>query len=230
MKAYRSQEFKLIVTSGPTREWIDPVRYISNPSSGRTGYELARIGKSLFREVVYIAGYTEKPYKEVPEVKNISVDTTESMAEAVFNELEDNTLLIMAAAPADYTPADVYTQKIKKSEEEVIIRLKPTIDILKTIGTEKQKNYQKLLLVGFAAETNHLEVYAKEKLEKKNIHFICANQVYKTHMGFGDNENTVYIFDRWNQTHKIGPLKKDKVCMEIFHYLNQRISEIFDKI
>ncbi|GIX41296.1 MAG: DNA/pantothenate metabolism flavoprotein [Leptospiraceae bacterium] len=227
---YNPHYFKLIVTSGPTREWIDPVRFISNPSSGKTGYFLAKKGLNYYREVVYIAGYAEKEYKNVEKAKNISVDTTNSMAEAVFNELEDYTILIMAAAPADYTPKLTSNIKLKKQEEEKVLHLMPTIDILKTVGTQKISLYNKLILIGFAAETNHVREYALEKLNKKNAHFICANQVFKNQSGFGNIENTIVIYDKWNQEKKIGPYPKEILCDKIIEYLNQRIAEVFDRI
>ena len=230
MKAFNPKDFKLIITSGSTREWIDPVRFISNPSSGKTGFLLAQEGVNIYRETVYIAGYTEKEFKSVKKAKNISVDNTESMAEAVFQELDHNTILIMAAAPADYTPKITSDIKIKKQEKEVLLTLIPTIDILKTIGNQKLSHYNKLILVGFAAETNHIKEHAIEKLNKKNAHFICANQVYKSQAGFGHVDNAVVIFDKWNQEITIGPISKDVLCKKILEYLNQRIAEVFDRI
>jgi phosphopantothenoylcysteine decarboxylase/phosphopantothenate--cysteine ligase len=230
MKAFNPKDFKLIVTSGPTREWIDPVRFISNPSSGKTGFLLAQEGVGIYRETVYIAGYTEKEFKSVKNAKNISVDNTESMAEAVFQELDHHSILIMAAAPADYTPKITSDIKIKKQEKEVVITLIPTIDILKTIGNQKLPHYNKLILVGFAAETNQIKEHAIEKLNKKNAHFICANQVYKSQAGFGHVDNAVVIFDKWNQEKTIGPISKEILCKKIIEYLNQRIAEVFDRI
>ncbi len=227
---YDYKNFRLIVTSGPTREWIDPVRFISNPSSGKIAYYIAHHGLGLFKEVIYIAGYTDRNYKVLNGAKNISVDTTNSMAEAVFNELQDQTMLIMAAAPADYTPEEFQKEKIKKNDQEVILRLRPTIDILKTIGIEKQKKYQKLILVGFAAETYNLKEHSLEKLKKKNIHFICGNQVYKNEHGFGDNVTTVYIYDKWGGEVSIGPEKKEEVGSKILDYINNRLAEIYDQI
>jgi len=230
MKAFNPKDFKLIVTSGSTREWIDPVRFISNPSSGKTGFLLAQEGVDIYRETVYIAGYTEKEFKSVNNAKNISVDNTESMAEAVFQELDHHSILIMAAAPADYTPKITSDIKIKKQEKEVVITLIPTIDILKTIGNQKLPHYNKLILVGFAAETNQIKEHAIEKLNKKNAHFICANQVYKSQTGFGHVDNAVVIFDKWNQEKTIGPIPKEFLCKKIIEYLNQRIAEVFDRI
>lgn len=229
-KKYDSKDFRLIVTSGPTREWIDPVRFISNPSSGKIAYYIANYGLNLFKEVIYIAGYTDHFYKFVSGAKNISVDTTNSMAEAVFNELQNQTLLIMAAAPADYTPSEFVNEKIKKNHQETVLHLKPTIDILKTIGLEKQKEYHKLILVGFAAETHNLMEYALEKLKKKNIHFICGNQVFKNEYGFGENVTTVHVYDKWGGEISIGPIKKELIGSKILDYINNRLTEIYDEI
>jgi phosphopantothenoylcysteine decarboxylase/phosphopantothenate--cysteine ligase len=227
---YNPKNFKLIVTSGPTREWIDPVRFISNPSSGKTGYLIAKNGINIFRSTVYISGYTDKEYKNIENAINISVDTTNSMAEAVFKELEDYTILIMAAAPADYMPKSTYDVKLKKQEKELVLPLLPTIDILKTIGTEKLSQYYKLILVGFAAETNQIKEHAIEKLNKKNAHFICANKVFKNELGFGEVENIVLIYDKWNKEKEIGPYPKETLCKKILEYLNQRIAEVYDRI
>ncbi len=229
-KIFNPKEFQLVITSGPTREWLDPVRFISNPSTGITGYFLAKFGLEIYKNVTYIAGYTTEQFKNVLGANNISVDNTQSMANAVFKELKDNTILIMAAAPADFTPSYYSEKKIKKNSEDQILVLKPTIDILKTIGIEKQKNYKNLILVGFAAETDNIKNHALEKLEKKNIHFVCANQVYKTQKGFSSLENTIYIYDRWGGEVIIGPDSKEIICKKILEYLNKRITEIFDRV
>ncbi len=224
------KQFKVIVTAGPTREWIDPVRYISNPSSGKTGYELAKKCIAYFREVVYIHGPVCKEYTEISNTKTISVTTTQDMANAVFKEIDNYTILIMSAAPADYKIKNIYYEKIKKSNENLTLELEPTIDILHTIGNTLLKNYKKLILVGFAAETHNLEEYAKEKLIKKNLHFICGNYVYKEQNGFGDIKNEIIIFDKWNDQQRIRLAEKQKLAEEILNFLILKITDVWYKI
>lgn len=224
------KDFRIIITSGPTREWIDPVRFISNPSSGKTGFELAKQSIPLFKEVIYISGAVYPQYQTVQNAKNVSVITTQEMAKAVFKELSDYSILIMSAAPADYTVKNISEEKIKKKEDKIMIELHPTIDILKTIGNSMLNQYKKLILVGFAAETHNIENYAKEKLIKKNIHFICANYVYKNQSGFGNIENQILIFDKWNGKNEIPLSNKEEIAKKILEYLIQKIAEFWNRI
>lgn len=224
------KQIKVIVTAGPTREWIDPVRFISNPSSGKTGYELAKKSLIYFKEVVYIHGPVCQKYREIANTKNIPVTTTQDMAEAVFKELENHTMLIMSAAPADYKIRNISNEKIKKKAENILIELEPTIDILSTIGNSLLKNYEKLILVGFAAETHNLEQYAKEKLIKKNIHFICGNYVYKDQNGFGNVKNEIQIFDKWNEQKKIPLANKEEIAEKILDFLIHKTAEVWNKL
>ncbi|MFN3603685.1 MAG: phosphopantothenoylcysteine decarboxylase [Leptonema sp. (in: bacteria)] len=229
-KTFNPKKFKIIITAGPTREWIDPVRFISNPASGKTGFELAKQSLFYFKEVVYITGAVYPEYKNVKEAKNLYVDSTQEMGETVFKELKDDCILIMSAAPADYTVKKVSEKKIKKSESTITIELIPTIDILKTIGTSLSKQYKKLILVGFAAETHDLEENAKEKLKKKNIHFICANHVYKNQSGFGNLENQIIIFDKWNGKNIIPLANKEELARKILEFIIEKITEVWDQI
>ncbi len=224
------EQYRLIVTSGGTREWIDPVRFISNPSTGKMGFFLAKEGLNYFKEVIYIAGNTEKEYRIVKNAINYHTDTTNEMAQKVFSLLKDYTILIMSAAPADYTPVLASNEKIKKQNQEITLQLKPTIDILKTIGNQYHSKFKNIILIGFAAETQNLESYIKEKMNSKNCHFICGNIVYKNQKGFGDNQNQIYIFDKWNEMKSFGPLPKEEIAKEILKYLILRISDVYDKI
>lgn len=219
-----AQEYRLIIVSGPTREWIDPVRFLSNASSGRTGWHLATHGKDYFRDVTYISGPVADRFQKVAGVTNIQVETTADMARAVQNEVSDRAVLIMAAAPADYTPEQLSPHKIKKSgNENITLKLKPTTDILKSLiplSTELKSFYR----IGFAAETENIEDYAGRKLQEKNLDFICANAVYQSQTGFGDTENTLIVFDRSLTAHIIGPHDKETLTRKLIDYIIHKLS------
>ncbi len=220
------KDFKLIVTSGPTREWIDPVRFISNPSTGQTGWELARNGISRFREVVYICGPAHRDYCQVPGARNISVITTEELAQAVQSEVDSRCLLIMAAAPADFTPANPGAQKIKKTGSEgMTLELKPTTDVLISVS---ELDYPNFFRVGFAAETTDIREHALEKMERKKLHFVCANRVYREEVGFGSHENTLFVLDREGREETVGPCSKDLLAQNLLDYLILRMQTLSD--
>lgn len=222
MSEYIFSNMRLVVAAGPTREWLDPVRYLTNASSGKTGWEIARNGLQRFAEVVYIAGQCDMPYRSVDGAINISVDTTSDMAEAVRKMLCENCLLIMAAAPADYTPVAPASSKIKKQpgEELRTIELKPTIDILKSVGEDCPP---RCIRVGFAAETDNMKAHALDKLRRKNAHFICGNEVYRDQSGFGEVQNTLHLFDRAGEETVIGPMTKDRLAPTLLDELERRL-------
>lgn len=208
---------KIVVTSGPTREWIDPVRYITNPSSGKTGYYLAIAALSEFSEVVYIAGATQERYKSVPGARTLPVETTEEMAAAVEAEIGPETLLFMAAAPSDFRIAHPSNHKIKKEKpESFTLELAPNPDILVQIRDRKFENFYR---VGFAAETDNLIENAREKLKRKNLDFICANSVDRSRKGFGENENRLIVIDRSLKQKEIGPLEKEALATALFQWI-----------
>ena len=216
-------ELRLLVASGPPREWLDPVRFISNPSTGRTGWSLATLGLDRFREVVFVSGPGLRQYGSVDGAHNVAVDTTEEMMNAVHDHLADQTLLIMSAAPADYTPAEPRDKKMKKVPgDPLTLTLKPTSDILKSIIPLADR-YKQLYRVGFAAETNNVREYAARKLREKQLDFICANEVYKGQRGFGENENSLLVIDKSDDSMKLGPGDKEDLARELLNYLIQRI-------
>ncbi|MDU5083141.1 bifunctional phosphopantothenoylcysteine decarboxylase/phosphopantothenate--cysteine ligase CoaBC [uncultured Tissierella sp.] len=183
---------KIVVTAGPTIEPLDPVRYMTNHSSGKMGYSIAKEAVSRGAEVVLISGHTSiTPPKEVELVK---VKTTEDMLKAVAKHFNSCDVLIKSAAPVDYKPETVSPIKIKKKEneeDELIIKYVKNPDIAAYFG--KQKKHQ--VMVGFAAETDDLDKYALEKLKKKNFDFIVANDVTKEGAGFDVDTNIVTIID-----------------------------------
>ncbi len=170
---------RVVITAGPTREYIDPVRFISNPSTGLMGYTLAGRAARRGAEVLLISGPTS--LYPPPGVELKSVVTAEEMAGAVKDALPGADVLVMAAAVADYRPADVATRKMKKSEGVPQIRLEPTEDILKAVSGKKGS----CLLVGFAAETDDVIENARGKLEDKKLDLMVANKVDAPDSGFG---------------------------------------------
>jgi len=175
---------RIIITAGGTREYIDPVRFISNASSGRMGYALARVGLKAGHKVTLIAAPTHQ--KPPAEAKLINVETAAQMFDAVKKHFNRCDCLIMAAAVADYTPAHRAGTKIKKTGKPMTIKLKPTADILKWAGKHKKKNQ---VVVGFALEDNKVRERAERKLNEKNLDMIVAN----TSAAIGAEKSTVQI-------------------------------------
>lgn len=178
---------RIMVTAGPTRESIDPVRYITNHSSGKMGYAVAQAARERGADVLLISGPAEV---ECPDgVRLISVTTAQEMEEAVLANFENCDVVVMAAAVADYRPAEVSETKIKKNGDEMVLRLVKNPDILKKLGTMKGNR----ILVGFSAETDDLEGNAADKLESKNLDVIVANDVTMEGAGFGTDTNIIKI-------------------------------------
>ncbi len=211
---------KVVITAGPTREYIDPVRFISNPSSGKMGYSLAKVAKGMGAEVVLITGKTclKPPYG----VKTVEVETIEEMKEAVLKEFNSADVYISAAAIGDYTPVKKSSEKIKKGEGILTLELKRTPDILKLAGEKKKKNQ---IVVGFAAETENLIENALKKLKKKNLDFIAANDV-KSGV-FGSDENRVYLIDKTGEKLEISG-KKEEVAFKILEAVAKRLKNFPD--
>ncbi|MBB5636313.1 phosphopantothenoylcysteine decarboxylase/phosphopantothenate--cysteine ligase [Pedobacter cryoconitis] len=182
---------KVMVTAGPTYEPIDPVRFIGNHSSGKMGFAIADEMASLGAEVTLISGPTSE--KSTQYVHRIDVTTAGEMLEACKKNFPDNSITVMSAAVADYTPVHVAAQKIKKASEEFSIELKKTTDILATLGQTKTKTQ---LLIGFALETNNEEEHAKAKLIKKNLDLIILNSLNDAGAGFQKDTNKITIFNQ----------------------------------
>ncbi|TCK05287.1 bifunctional phosphopantothenoylcysteine decarboxylase/phosphopantothenate--cysteine ligase CoaBC [Phorcysia thermohydrogeniphila] len=203
---------KVVVTAGATREYIDPVRFISNPSSGKMGFSIAKAARAAGAEVTLITGNTHlrTPYG----VKRIDVETVEEMKEAALSEFEKADIYISSAAIGDYRPLKRAPEKIKKGQERLVIELERTPDILKLIG-ERKKDGQ--LVVGFAAETKDLLKNAREKLKKKNLDGIVANDVKKGIFG-SDQTEVVFITEK-GETHLKG--SKEDVALEIIRLISE---------
>jgi phosphopantothenoylcysteine synthetase/decarboxylase len=175
---------QFLITAGGTREYIDPVRFISNASSGKMGYALARAARKAGHKVTLIAA--PAALREPRGVKVIKVETAAEMFEAVKKQFKKCNCLIMAAAVADYTPSRPAKVKIKKSGKALILRLKPTTDILKWAGRHKTKGQ---IVVGFALEDKALRTRAEKKMMEKNLDMIIANAP----AAIAAEKSTVYI-------------------------------------
>lgn len=175
---------RILITAGGTREYIDPVRFISNASSGRMGYALVRAALRAGHKVTLITAPTNK--KSPKEVKSIEVETAAQMFEEVRDNFKMCDCLIMAAAVSDYTPARTAKTKIKKSDKSLTLRLKPTTDILRWAGKNKRENQ---IVVGFALEDKAIQHRAEKKLKEKNLDMIIANTID----AIGSEKSTVQI-------------------------------------
>lgn len=182
----------LLLTAGPTQEAIDPVRYISNHSSGKMGYAVAQVAHQMGASVTLISGPTALPAP--PGVLRVDVRSAQEMYEAVMARAEAQHILIMAAAVADFTPVEVADQKLKKGEDaEMVIRLRKTPDILAAVGASKQPHQR---LIGFALETDNEEANARQKLQKKNADAIVLNSLRHAGAGFAHDTNQITFIPR----------------------------------
>jgi len=207
--------FKFIVTSGPTREFVDPIRFLSNPSTGKMGFCIAKAAVNLGYEVTYISGTVAAIFRDVKGARNISVVSTRDMLDAVLSEVESSSALIMAAAPADYRPEIQYDKKIKKTEAPSI-KLIPNPDILKTVDLKRTElSLDKFFLVGFAAETHNVIEYAQGKLKSKNLDMIFLNDLTRQDSGFGVATNQLYHFKKSGDYEKWESDSKEKLGYRI---------------
>ena len=200
---------RVLVTAGPTMEAIDPVRFISNHSTGKMGYALARVCRRRGAEVTLVSGKTnlEAPYG----VTLVTVTSAQDMFEAVSARAGEQDLIIKAAAVADYRPATVADNKIKKKSDDMSIALERTIDILAWLGEHRREGQ---VLCGFAMETEHLIEHAKEKLAKKHVDMIAANNVKVAGAGFGTDTNVVTLITE-HDVEELEKMSKDEVASRI---------------
>lgn len=197
----------MIITAGPTVESIDPVRYITNRSTGKMGYSIAKKAIERGADVTLVSGPTNiVPPQNLK--KFIQIESAEDMYNAVLENMDENQVIIKSAAVADYRPKEYSDNKIKKSDDDLSIRLDRTKDIALELG--KIKNNK--ILVGFAAETNDLLENAKNKIQKKNLDFIVANDLTQDGAGFGVDTNIVKIIDREGVVQEHPKMKKEEVA------------------
>ena len=183
----------VLVTAGPTQEAIDPVRYITNHSSGKMGYALARMAARRGANVTLVSGRVALP--EEPFVETVRILSAQEMFEAVSSRADDMDIIIKAAAVADYRPATVATEKIKKKdgEDDTVIKLERTQDILKWLGEHRHEGQ---FLCGFAMETENVIENSRKKLTKKNVDMICANSLRTEGAGFAGDTNIITMITK----------------------------------
>lgn len=207
---------KVLVTAGPTKEFIDPFRCLTNPSTGKMGIAIANECAKRGAEVILVSSIDGDSISD--KVKKIKVISTNDMFEAVKNNFKDCDFIIKAAAVSDYTPVQVFDKKVKKQDGNLSIEFKRTQDILKYVGDNKTDNQK---VIGFAAETNNLIEYAKEKITKKNLDYIVANDISKKDIGFGSDDNEVYIIDKHNNIKKIDKSSKNNIAKAIIDEISK---------
>ncbi|MBB1270241.1 bifunctional phosphopantothenoylcysteine decarboxylase/phosphopantothenate--cysteine ligase CoaBC [Shewanella sp. SR44-3] len=208
---------KLLLTAGPTREAIDPVRYISNHSSGKMGFALAKAAAEMGAEVTLVAGPVNLATPNG--VKRIDVESAEQMLEAVMSQVDNHNIFIGCAAVADYRIASASDQKIKKSAEQMQLALVRNPDILATVAQHKPR----LFTLGFAAETQDVEQYARGKLEKKQLDMIAANDVSIQGLGFNADDNALMVFDKESSQH-LPATDKLTLARQLLTLIAQRIT------
>ncbi len=207
---------KVVVTAGPTRERIDPVRFLTNFSSGKMGYAMAQAAAELGAETILISGPVSLPAPSG--VKRIFVESAEDMLQAVKAEYVSTDFVIKTAAVADYRPKTLHGQKMKKQDGDASLELERTADILHYLGTEKDKQ----VLIGFAAETNDVSHYAKDKLERKNADYIIANDVTESQAGFESDTNRVTVFGKGDFEKTFELLPKQELARQLLKLIVER--------
>ena len=200
---------KVMVTAGPTREAIDPVRYITNHSTGKMGYAIARKAMLRGAKVTLVSGPTA--LEPVPFVRMVPVISAQDMYEAVVSRFPDQDILVKAAAVADYRPADVSEEKVKKKDGDMTISLERTRDILKTVGNMRRDDQ---VVCGFSMETQNMLENSRKKLESKNIDMIAANNLKEAGAGFGTDTNRVTLI-RKDGEETLDLMSKDQVADRI---------------
>ena len=208
----------IVITAGPTVEAIDPVRYISNHSSGKMGYALANAAKNAGARVKLVSG----PVNLAPPqgIELIKVKSAKEMFNAVQAIVSECDVFIGCAAVADYTPVEVSCQKIKKNDEIMTLELKRNVDILAWVAAQEKRPF----VVGFAAESQKLKEFAQKKLEKKKLDMICANDISCSELGFNSDNNQLLILDSAGKEKLLEVDKKEILAKQIIQDIGTRIS------
>jgi phosphopantothenoylcysteine decarboxylase/phosphopantothenate--cysteine ligase len=207
---------KVLVTAGPTIAPIDPVRYITNNSSGKMGYAIAEEARDRGAEVVLVSGPTslQKPFG----IEVINVKYNYEMLKEVEEQFESSDIIIKSAAVADYKPKSYSEKKIKKNTDALTLEFEKDTDILKKLGSMKKNQ----ILVGFAAESNDLIENAQGKLERKNLDYIVANDITSSDTGFASNENKVNVLCKDGRNISIPKMSKKMIARELFNIVNEK--------
>lgn len=210
---------KIMITAGPTREALDPVRYISNHSSGKMGYAIAEVAKKMGADVTLVSG----PVNLLPPegVLCKAVTSAQEMNDAVMSTIDQQDIFIACAAVADFRLADIPTHKVKKKEGMLTLTFEQNPDILKAVATQANPPFT----LGFAAETNDVEAYAKSKLERKKLNMIAANDVSSSELGFNSDRNALTVISKNNKT-SLPPASKYSLAVELLKLLHIEYSAI----
>ena len=206
---------KVVVSAGPTRERVDPVRYLTNFSSGKMGYAMAEAARDLGANVVLVSGPTD--LAEPTGMKVVQVESAQNMYEAIMAEYDTSNIVIKTAAVADYRPKSAHGQKMKKQPGDAVLELERTIDILASLGAQKKDQ----LLIGFAAETNDVVEYGMQKLKRKNADYIIANDVTEEGSGFGTDTNSVVLISK-DSNEKFKQLPKKELAYKLLQTIAQK--------
>ena len=210
---------KVLITAGPTQEAIDPVRYITNHSSGKMGYAMAKVAAARGAEVTLVTGATS--IKKPKFAKIVPVVSARDMFEAVCEESKDADIVCKAAAVADYRPKTVSDQKIKKSGDEMVLEMEKTDDILKFLGENKRPDQ---FLCGFSMETENMIENSRKKLEKKNLDLIAANNLKTEGAGFKGDTNVMTLISKENEV-QLPLLSKEETAGRIFDEIIKQMNE-----
>ena len=210
---------KILVTAGPTQEPIDPVRYLTNHSSGKMGYAIAKVCSMRGADVTLVSGKTA--IKSPLFVDVVPVTTARDMYEAVTSRFDQQDIVIKAAAVADYRPKTISDQKVKKADGELSIEMERTDDILKYLGEHKREDQ---FLCGFSMETEHMLENSRKKLEKKNLDMIVANNVKVERAGFAGDTNIVTLITKDDET-QLPLLSKEETAVEIMNKILEITAE-----
>lgn len=209
----------ILISAGPTREYIDPVRFISNPSSGKMGFAIAKAAARRGADVTLVSGPSALP--DPHHVRVIRVVSAKEMTDAIFSAFDQADAVIKTAAVSDYRPQTTSNHKIKKGSDEIILTLEKTTDILKELGNRKKHQ----VLVGFAAETQSLQAYAKQKLSEKNLDFIVGNIIGEEDAGFGTETNKVTLFYNSGASESLALMPKHTVADIILDRMTECLNQ-----
>lgn len=214
------QHLNVMITAGPTRERLDPVRYITNDSSGKMGYAIAAAAAARGANVTLISGPVSLPTP--PWVNRIDVTTALEMEAAVQQHVQEQHIFVGCAAVADYRAAAVAGEKIKKQGDEITIKMIKNPDIVAGVAALLA---HRPYVVGFAAETNNVEEYARQKRVSKNLDLICANDVSQAGQGFNSENNALHLF--WQDGDKVLPLERKELLGHLL--LNEIVTRYDEK-
>lgn len=211
---------KVIVTAGPTREYLDPVRFISNRSTGKMGYALAVAGQNRHHNVRLISGPVALPQPQ--NVDYIPVVSAKEMCEQVLSSFAWADVLVMCAAVADWRPKKILDKKSKKDEMNPVLELERTVDILTAVQKRRRLDQ---FIVGFAAETHDVELYAAEKCQRKGLDLIIANDVSRDDIGFGSDDNAVVILSPGGHRVSLPVMSKKEIAEKIFDAIEAGVAK-----